>query len=291
MVSLATAFVQAHPGEVVYDTGALEAHLQRLWSRARAAWPELGVSPEVFAAYVAARTPDLPSLAEAWDAIEAEDLLLACACTSGEPRALTAFERRYASAVEAKADKMVRDGVTADEVRQHVWQKLFVGVAGRPPKIPDYTGRGPLLGWLGVIVARAAIDLGRSAGSAAARSLGAGLLDAPADPELEYLKRHYREAFDHALHDAIEQLTPKQRNLLAYNLIEGLDTNQIGGIYGVHRTSVGRWLSQAREALLSRTRRSLMQRLKVSRDDVDSIMRLIHSRLDVTFRHLLRREE
>ena len=286
MAGLATAFVEAHPGRVETAPQVLEAELQRLWARAAEAWTGFEVSPEVYAAYVAARTPQVPAGADAWAAIEAADLLLACACAVGDARALTAFERRYAAAVEAKAAKMTREGVTADEVRQQVWHKLFVN-----GKIRDYTGRGPMMGWLGVIVARTAIDLGRSAGAAAARSLSDGLMEAQADPELEYLKRLYREAFDEALRGAIEALTPKQRNLLAYNLIEGLDTNQIGGIYGVHRTSVGRWLSQARDALLAHTRRSLMQRLQVSRDDVDSIMRLINSRLDVTFRHLLRREE
>ena len=263
----------------------LRAALGSLLERARHAWPDFDVDPERFVAHLAACVGPIDD--ELWPTVAVEDLYLAYACSTGDSRALAAFERTYAAPVLEKADKMKSAGVTADEVRQHVWHKLFVGLRG-PAKIGDYTGRGPLLGWLSVITARTAIDLGRSAGSTAPKDLGQGLLDASDDPELQYLKQHYREAFEVALHEAVESLTAKQRNLLAYSLIEGLDTNQIGRLYDAHRTSVGRWLAQARQELLAKTHRALMQRLSVSRDDVDSIMRLIGSRLDVTFRHLLR---
>ena len=287
MGDLASAFLAALPegARAGVDEPSLEGSLRRLVQRATAAWPTLEVDAEAFVAHIAARSD--PTDAAQWGTIAVEDLYLAFACSTGDPRALSGFERVYGPPVLVKAEKMVQEGVTADEVRQRVWHKLFVGLRG-PPKIGDYSGRGPLLGWLSVITARTAIDLGRSAGSAAAKNLEQGLLDVHDDPELQYLKLHYREAFAVALQHAVQELTPKQRNLLAYSLVEGLDTNQIAGLYDAHRTSVGRWLAQAREDLLARTHTALMQRLSVSRSDVDSIMRLIGSRLDVTFRHLLR---
>ncbi|MCH9683626.1 MAG: sigma-70 family RNA polymerase sigma factor [Deltaproteobacteria bacterium] len=290
MADLERSFVEALPPAL-----RVEASSAVGLGDALAQWVERGrtgaafqVDAAVFVAHLATRLDGIPSDATQWDALAAADLHLACACATGNQLALGVFERRYGGAVLAKATKMVRDGVTADEVRQQVWHKLFVGLGGGRPRIGDYTGRGTLLGWLNVIVARTAIDLNRSAGSAAARPLAQGLLHHADDPELTYLKQHYRDAFEGALQTAIGELSPRQRNMLAYNLIDRLDTNQIGSIYGVHRTSAGRWLADAREALLTRTRRELMRALEVGGDDVDSIMRLIGSRLDVTFRHLLR---
>ncbi len=290
MADLVRSFVLALAPSVRAQAGAppaLHDALARVVERGQQQ-AAFHVPPDVFVAYLGARLDALPGDAAQWEALAVADLYLSCACGAGDAVALAAFERRYAAAVLNKAAKMVREGVTADEVRQHVWHKLFVGLRGGRPRIGDYTGRGTLLGWLNVIVARTAIDLNRSAGSSAARPLVQGLLDDSDDPELTYLKQHYREAFEGALGGAIAELSARQRNMLAYNLIDRLDTNQIGSIYGVHRTSAGRWLGEARDALLTGTRRGLMRALAVDREDVDSIMRLIGSRLDVTFRHLLR---
>lgn len=293
MGNLAAAFADGLPeglrGGALQNPG-LEASLGEVVANGRGPWPDFEISDTQFARYLAQRLQEVPQTPQIWASLHAADLFLACGCGLGNKAALATFERNYGNALKERATRMARNGVSPDDVTQQVLQKLFVGTSRAGPRILEYTGRGPLGGWLNVIVARVAIDVGRSAGSAA-RTLQQGMADLERDPELEFLKQHYREAFEKALQNAIGGLSARQRNMLAYSLIDRLDTNEIGQIYGVHRTSAGRWLTDAREALLTETRQSLMTKLSVQRSDVDSIMRLIGSRLDVTFRHLLRPKE
>lgn len=132
---LAAAFasVAAVPG----DLDALEAALAAAVARARAAWPELDVAPERFARYLGERVA-----AQDLGAVRVEDLWAACACASGENRAIAAVEARYFRDVEAALGKM---GLTADriaEVKQGLRRVLFAGDDGVPPRIGEYRGTG-----------------------------------------------------------------------------------------------------------------------------------------------------
>jgi RNA polymerase sigma-70 factor (ECF subfamily) len=59
----------------------------------------------------------------------------------------------------------------------------------------------------------------------------------------------------------------------------------------VHRGTAARWLDRCTRALLSATRRTLANRLRVDRADVDSILRLVRSRLEVSIRGALAAED
>jgi RNA polymerase sigma-70 factor (ECF subfamily) len=52
-------------------------------------------------------------------------------------------------------------------------------------------------------------------------------------------------------------------------------------MFGVHRATVARWIAAAKQAVLDRTRRLLMQDLQLGRDDVDSLIRLVQSRIEL----------
>jgi RNA polymerase sigma-70 factor (ECF subfamily) len=115
------------------------------------------------------------------------------------------------------------------------------------------------------------------------------LLDLPSgdDWELDFLKQHYREAFKLAFADAVAGLTSEERNILRFHAVEGLSIDQIGTVYAMHRSSVARRLQGARRALLEATRAGLVERIRVERTELDSIMGLIQSRLDVSLDRLL----
>jgi len=107
------------------------------------------------------------------------------------------------------------------------------------------------------------------------------------DPELGFLRAQYRETVDAALRAALAGLDARSRALLRYQLIDGWSIDQVGKLYGVHRATAARWLSDAREALGELIRAELAARLRIATEDVDSIVRLVQSRVDMSLDRLL----
>jgi len=76
--------------------------------------------------------------------------------------------------------------------------------------------------------------------------------------------------------------------LLHQHALDGLSIDKLAAFYRVHRATTARWLDAARQAVLDGTRRELVSRLQLSVNELDSIMRMIGSRLDVSLPELLR---
>jgi len=261
------------------------ADADRELQRAAETWPALRpIDPAAFRAYVAARAPEGTELAS----LPLADLYLACACASGDPAALAAFEQHYLREVAIAAAKLRAAPGVVDEARQVVRDVLFVGKTGTPA-IASYAGRGDLRGWVRVIAMREVMRLC----DRDRREVTTGdeeLLDAlspAADPELEQLKTTYRVEFAEAFRDAVLGLTPRERTLLRHQAIDGLGVEAIGKLYKVHHSTAARWLVKAREQVLERTHERLAAKLRLSQAEVDSVMRLIRSRIDVSIERLL----
>jgi RNA polymerase sigma-70 factor (ECF subfamily) len=107
------------------------------------------------------------------------------------------------------------------------------------------------------------------------------------DPELEGLKRKYREEFKLAFHAALAKLTDRERNLLRYELVGNLSIDEIAKLYDVHRATLARWRAAAREKLFVETERSLRTALGIGATDFRSIVRWIDSELDVSLSRVL----
>lgn len=58
-------------------------------------------------------------------------------------------------------------------------------------------------------------------------------------------------------------------------------------MYRVHLATVARWVDKARETLLENSRSILMAQLRVDLSEVESILRLIESQLEVSAVNLL----
>ncbi len=294
---LSGAFLRARaePSSEIVDEDALERALADAVARARAAWPELPLAGERFAAFLGERvSPDGIELAPL------EDLWAACACdvrldeadtgASARARAVAAVEARYFPDVEAALRKMGAHASRIDELKQMLRHHLFVGdpATGTPPRIADYRGTGDLRGWLRVTATRAALKLIRRD----SRDVPADdvLLEASAaqdDPELSYMKQAYRAAFKEAFQEALESLSPRERLLLKQQVVDGLSIDELGALYQAHRATAARWLSSAREKLLSRTKRIFMMHARISAEECESIMRLVRSQLDVSIHRRL----
>ena len=254
------------------------------WKRASGDWPAIGDREDDFLARML--KPLEAASADEASALHLGDLYVATLAADGDAAAARWIVDALAADVRTAAARAT-DADVAQAACDTLWEKLLVGAPDRSPRIGSYTGRGPLRNWVLVVLARNVIDLRRRAPSLEV-PLADRLPTQTSDPEIEFLKEHYAGAFRDALAEAVKGLTDRDRAVLGQAVVEGLDTAQIGAVYGVHRTTAGRWLTEARGRLLKATRRLLMQGLSVEVAEVDSILRLISSRMHVTFAPLLR---
>lgn len=109
---------------------------------------------------------------------------------------------------------------------------------------------------------------------------------APDDPELAMLRDRYRDDVRCAFADAFAGLTEQQRNLLRQYHIDELTIDQLGALHGINRATAARWIAAARRTLLVAMRRWLVDQLGITRHEVDSIVRLVRSQLDVSVREI-----
>jgi RNA polymerase sigma-70 factor, ECF subfamily len=269
----------------VADPQLAEA-LEAMRQAGRAAWPEVELSADDLARHVAKLAGDEPIASWLSDR-PAADLYLACGCAALHPAALAAFDEHILSHVESFLTSMRPDRAFVDEVRQVLREKLFVGAT---PKIAEYAGRGSLLGWLRVVTVRTSLNLKRrrseTPDGATGEDHGPGREQA-GDPELDYLKAHYRSAFRTAIEASFSVLSSEQRNLLRLHFLEGMTLHQLATLFQVHRATVARWIAQTRRDVLEGTRAALRQRLVLETAELDSMMRLLDSRLEVSMRRLL----
>jgi len=258
-----------------------------IFARLRAALDAQGMEPvltgitaeRLVARVVALGVVDSPFLA---------DVALAFACAEQSPGALAEFERRYGGDFAGALSRLSLNRTEIDEVAQAVRERLFVVRPGGAPKILDYAGRGALAGWLRAVIVRSGIDLRRSRARDPDRPGDADpLLELTAaatnDPELESLRARYQQPFREAFRDAVLQLPQDERNALRLNIAEGMNIEQIGALYGVHRATVARWIARARQSIADTTRKLLAERLRMPAPEIDSLVRLCQSRLDVGF--------
>ena len=241
--------------------------------------PRLSVSLASYAAFVAERLDEAVPEDEV-----AADLLLACGCAEGDEAALRAFEEEHLRDVPRLVARVERDPAAIEEIKQRLRERLLLPREDKPPRIADYRGKGRLTSWLRVAAIRIALDL--QVGRPSAPLADDDLVER--DPELDYLRERYRDAFREAFTAALDELEGRERTVLRMHLLDGLGIDRIGQLYEVHRATAARWLERARTQLFEATRRRLRERLGVSASEFASIARLVRSDLDVSVCRILR---
>jgi RNA polymerase sigma-70 factor (ECF subfamily) len=209
---------------------------------------------------------------------------LAEACARGDAAALATLERAYLAPSRAGLAHMRLPAAVLDDVMQATREKLLTG---DPPRLLGYAGQGKLRGLIQVVAARTALDHVRGQQRFTPDDAVAELAALDDDPELAYLKAHYRDAWKTAFTDAAGALEARDRNLLRLHHLSGVTLDALAAMYGVHRATAVRWLADARAKLLSGTRTRLGAALAVSEAELDSIIGLIDSRLDASVARLL----
>ena len=268
------------------DSAELEA-LEAWFATAAEAWPELRVDEGAFAAWTAERIGAADDPFAELRKLRAADLYIACACAEGDDAAIAAFERTFGDHIEQALVRIEADRERRAELRQVVRQHLFVGDG--VGAIARYAGHGPLGAWARVTATRAALNVqrGRKPTLPFDHDDLAGLPERLRDPELDYLKQTYRDAFREAFQVAIFGLTPRERTLLRQAVIHGLTVRDVARMYGVHHATVARWLTHARDALAGAVHRELATRLRLGPDELASVLELIRSRLELSIGRVL----
>lgn len=257
--------------------------LAHAWQTIAEAWPEFADDPPAFFARVAPRlAPEAEVAAIVWS-----DLALADACLRQLPGALAAFEAAHGEALDAALGAV---GVGADEraeARQRLRLRLLVRETGEAPRLASYSGRGPLRAWLRVATVREALMLVRSARRRAAHEIDddGELLEQAAvaeDPEIWLLRERCREELRAALQAAVAALDSRERTLLRLSLRDRLTVDQLGALFRVHRSTAARWLKALQAKLHASTRAELARTLKLEGAEIESLIRAIGSRIDMS---------
>ncbi len=273
-----------HPGHPAIGQKEEETAFSNWIKECEAAW-SFEVLQSDFLEHVASCLGRLSDIAEhqPWNVLNGKDLYLAIGCIVGEPLALSEVKKTYSDDVTFAVRKVRMDVGKQDDAISQTWARVLAkGSGGSAPKISLYNGSGPLKYWLRSVATRVALNQLRKAQREVPTDdqvLMNHISGVDTDPEMAHLKKHYSEQMKIAFSSAIAGLTDRERNLLRYHHVDGLNIDDIGNLYDVHRVTAYRWIDKARQNLAKAVEAELRQALKVDSADYESIVRLVRSQI------------
>jgi RNA polymerase sigma-70 factor (ECF subfamily) len=251
------------------------------WQRCRSVRPGVTATLAQFRAHLAAHRTDELAETDQLATWCLDDIYLVAACLAGDPAAVRAIEDEVIPIIDLAL--IGWDRTVIDETRQQLRAQLIVDHAGRGPLLAQYGGRGALRRWIRVVAAREAGKI-RARETAALTVDDDALFDAVApssDPALGAVKNEAAAAFRAAFVATLGELDRRERTVLRLHVLDGLAIDEIAPMYEVHRATVARWIAAARHTVLERTRRRLMHDLRLDAAEVDSLIRLVQSRIEL----------
>lgn len=267
-------------------TPELAAALDAALDACAAAHPEIALDPIGLAGHLGGRARGAGTPASGPALI---DLHLAYAAAHRDPPAVARFERDALPAATAALRALGVAAEAIDEAVQRVRAKLLVGDGEHGPRLLDYRGEGRLRAWVRVVAIREQLmaQRGRRHETPLGDAVLAAVPDPTDDPAMAFLRHHYRKDLAAALATAIAALDARDRTLLRYSLVDGLDLGEIGAIYRTHKSTISRWLARARTRLWSATRDALTGPGGFDAAELESLVRAVRSGLDLSFERLL----
>lgn len=251
------------------------------------AWPDVRLAREAIVQVV--RDLDLG------DTAHLADLGLACACLAGDAAALRVLDQAIAGEARAAVKKLRRPAWLADEVQQELAQRLLVGEDGKSPRLATYAGQSALGRWLGVAAMRTALNLTRRRKAETPLDDDdqqlAAVVGSELAPQLAIVRDRYKHEVELSVREAFDALDDaRDRNLLRLYYFERVGLDRLAQMFGVHASTVSRWLTALRETIMDDTRFRLAERLGLAGNfnDVDSLIRAVRSELDITLSRILR---
>jgi RNA polymerase sigma-70 factor, ECF subfamily len=216
------------------------------------------------------------------------ELALARAASRGHRAAIAAIEHDHRGVMEAICWRFAGPAQSAADLRQILREKLYVVPPGGRAKLAEYVGQGELASWLRITAVRLFLDLGKRKDRARESPTADGELAMPdpGDLSLEVIKAEYRAAVAQAMRDAAVALELADRHVLHQHFVAGLSIDELGVALGIHRATAARRVARARETLVERTRGLLIARLRLSSEELDEVIGMVLSRLDVSIPRL-----
>lgn len=265
---------------------AVEDRIVAGLAQVRVRWPLAPVGGDALADYLATRLAKLADLAR----VPIEDLFLAWWAGSGDSAGIAAFETAFAVDIDRLVARFHK--LPADDLRQRLRIKLFVGSGTSPAKIHDYAGSGALVGWLRITATRAfvdavRVDLQRRYEVELDEVDVLGVAVAGGTIRDHHQRAELAVAIKRAFADSVSRLAPRERTFLRHVTIDKLTLDQIASTYQVHRATVARTLKSARERLLTQTRAGVLANLRIEADQLDSALAMLDSKLDLSLSAVL----
>jgi RNA polymerase sigma-70 factor (ECF subfamily) len=262
-----------------------DAELRRLFDDARAAWRPIEVPFAVFVARMqdGGRSAGWPTVSA-----HARDVYLACACSASDATALARFEQHYLQSARAAIARVDSSADFIAEVQQVVRERLLVG---REAKIKEYRGSGALAGWARTAAVRAALNMRRSEKLQARLAQPRAAEEEPLlDPQLAIVKRRYEVDIGGALQRALAGLDCDDRLLLRYHYVDRLTLAKIAVLQKTSVSTIFRRLSAVAEAVRVSVKQDLGERLRLSTESLDSLLRIVRDDIDLRLSQLLGRD-
>lgn len=272
------------------DDDGLRERFSALRAKAVAAHPDIVIDEDVFARELVRRIGNVTP--ETIAAVRAPDVHLAIACLAGDEEALRQFKTILFEEIEMCGARVRASRAQIDEIRSHMLALLCIDDGERRAALHAYSGRGDLRSYIRVIATRELIRV-IDAARREVLSPNESLLDHLAsvtDVEAGYIRDAYRPHLDAAMRVALASLADEPRALLRYSLIDGWSMGRIATLYGVHKATAARRCAAARDQLGEAIRAELSKRLVIPMHEVDSVVRLVQSRIDVSLSRLLAKE-
>jgi RNA polymerase sigma-70 factor (ECF subfamily) len=210
-----------------------------------------------------------------------DDLYVAFACCRGDPAAIGELERLLAP-VRALMVRRGNDAALVDDALQAVRYRLLVATPQREAKLATYRGTGSLGGWLRIVALRQLYATRAAPDGVQLDSGPLARLAITVDATLAVVVRTHGPAVRRMFRDALASLDDRQRDLLRLEILDGLRHQQIAELHGVHRTTVVRWIDEARQLLALDVRRRIKRELGLGDDSAESLLRAMAGHIELS---------
>jgi RNA polymerase sigma-70 factor (ECF subfamily) len=259
-----------------------EQALEEAARTAERSFPGLGVDRAAFVERLRGRFAASTDPVAALSAAHVDGLYLAFACTCGIAAAIARVDDELSGQARATSARFRLPTDAIDELIQRVRERLFVAAPTRRSRLDDYDGRGELGAYVRAIMVHMALDDLRRRGRALSDEDTLAELAAPDDDlRVAHMKREYAAEFRAALREAITMLDREARIDLKLYYLDGVTLESLAAMHGVVASTIARRLARTRETLFARTRDLVAARLALGPEDLDSLLALVASRIEV----------
>jgi RNA polymerase sigma-70 factor, ECF subfamily len=203
-----------------------------------------------------------PERMQFWQELKLEELALARACAAGHDPAWEVFLTRYREKLHDIARGITKEDASARELADSIYGDLY-GTAEkngrRVSRLNFYMGRGSLEGWLRTVVTQEFINRYRKQKKLVSleerEEEGVQFSAAAPDPVTPVDDR-----LGGAVDDALGQLDPEDRLVLAAYYLDDRTLTEIGRLVGVHESTISRRLEKMVKGLRKQILAALVAR-------------------------------